>query len=94
VTRTYTDRHGNTSTMRTASIGRRPDPEPPPDYPIDADPRQLDIEDVLAEPEPTPAEIMRVFRRRACRRQVALHRASSCYRAIARTASPAWRSAG
>jgi hypothetical protein len=44
-TRTYVDRHGNTSTMRTASIGRRPDPEPPPDYPLDADPRQLDIED-------------------------------------------------
>jgi hypothetical protein len=45
VPRTYTDRHGNTSTMRTAGIGRRPDPEPPPDYPLDADPRQLDIED-------------------------------------------------
>jgi hypothetical protein len=43
VPRTYTDRHGNTTTMRTSGIGRRPEPEP--DYPLDADPRQLDIED-------------------------------------------------
>jgi hypothetical protein len=96
VTETYVDKHGNTSTMRTAGINsdRRRDPEPLPDYPIDDDPRQLDIVNAVAEPEPTPAEIRRAFRRRSCRRRVALHRASSCYRAIARTASPAWRSAG
>jgi hypothetical protein len=45
-TRTYTDRHGNTSTMNTAGIGRRPDPAP--DYPLREDPRQVDIVDAVA----------------------------------------------
>jgi hypothetical protein len=44
-TRTYVDKHGNTTTMRTNGIGRRPAPEPTPDYPLHDDPRQLDIED-------------------------------------------------
>ena len=47
-TRTYTDKHGNTSTMRTSGINadRRRDPEP--DYPLREDPRQVDIEDAVA----------------------------------------------
>ena len=47
VTETYVDKHGNTSTMRTASINadrRRPEP----DYPLREDPRQVDIVDAVA----------------------------------------------
>jgi hypothetical protein len=49
VSRTYTDRHGNTTTMRTGGLGRRLAPEPEPDYPLREDPRQLDIEQVAFE---------------------------------------------
>ncbi|HEX8325116.1 MAG TPA: hypothetical protein VF595_14525 [Tepidisphaeraceae bacterium] len=43
-TRTFVDKQGNTNTMRTSGIGRRPEPEP--DYSLREDPRQLDIEQV------------------------------------------------
>jgi hypothetical protein len=45
-TRTYVDKHGNTSTMNTAGIGRRREPDPDAEYTIPDDPRQTDIEDV------------------------------------------------
>jgi hypothetical protein len=60
--RTYVDRHGNTSTMRTAGINadrRRPEMET--EYPLNADPRQLDIEDAAqADAEEVWQEMHRV----------------------------------
>lgn len=43
-TRTYIDKHGNTSPMDTAGIGRI---DPEPDYPLREDLRQIDIVDAV-----------------------------------------------
>jgi hypothetical protein len=70
-TRTYIDRHGNTSTMRTAGIGRRPEPdlpsEPPEGFPLREDPRQVDIEDMLRARGDLPAEPAFVYDAAAAR---------------------------
>jgi hypothetical protein len=49
--RIYRDKHGNTSTMNTAGIGRGREVDPDREYTIRDDPRQIDIEETLGGPK-------------------------------------------